>query len=119
VHVDFASSIQRDPLEASGILGPLAMASQLPEGRLGVVARIFSPTLLTAEVVLRWERDGQPLRQSRDGKTVTHRCGFRVWDALTYDDGRVPPGRYRVSVLADGRLLGSAEVDIAAEAPED
>ena len=111
-HVDFARAIQRDPLEASGILGHRVSTSDLTEGRLGVVARIFSPTRLTADVVLHWQRDGADVRQSRSVEIVSHRSGFRVWDALTFDDGQVPPGRYRVSVRADGRLLGSAEIDV-------
>jgi hypothetical protein len=115
--VDFAGEIQRDPLEARDILGRSVSTSDLAAGRLGVVARIFSPTRLAAEVVLHWEHDGSPVRQSRSVEIVPHRSGFRVWDALTFDGAPVPEGRYRVSVRADGRLLGSAEIEVTPARP--
>jgi len=117
--VEFAREIQREPLAAHGVLGVLVSTSALPAGRLGFVARLFAPTRLAAEAWLHWERDGVPVRESRRVEIVTHRTGFRVWDVLTFDDGRVPPGRYLVTVRADGRLLGSAEIEVTPPRPRE
>jgi hypothetical protein len=94
---------------------PLRLAAlALEPSALGVraTARIASPVSVPVDVTLRWEREGELLRTTRDIEITAHRGGFRVWDELSrarFDSGH--GGRVRVElVTATGQLLGRGTV---------
>jgi hypothetical protein len=108
--VVFAEAVDRGSLRVHGKLrGPIA-AAELGDGRLAAIVTVFAPTRSVAEVRLVWERDGDPLRESRLVEILGQEGGFRVWDAIVFPDGKAQIGRYRLSVYADGRLLGRGEL---------
>lgn len=111
--VVFAQDVDRVSLRVRDELhGPIA-AAELGDGRLAAMVTVFAPTRSVAEVRLEWERNGDQLRESRAVEIVGQEGGFRVWDALVFPDGKVQAGRYRLSVYADGRLLGRGEIVVS------
>ena len=82
-------------------------------GALAVLAEVFAPSALPANVRLEWWRDGELLRVSREVGITAHAEGFRVWDAWRPDSGSVLPGRYRVILRTDGRrVFGVARMTV-------
>jgi hypothetical protein len=80
-------------------------------GSLFVLAEVFAPTVVPTRVSIRWELDGEVVRESREVDIVAHRLGFRVWDAWAPEEGRIPPGRYdAVMVTRGARFFGSASL---------
>jgi hypothetical protein len=111
--VVFARAVEPDPLAVRGELeGPVSV-TDLPEHRVAAMVTIFAPTRLEAEVQLEWELDGEPLASSRPVEILGHAAGFRVWDAVRFREGKVLPGRYRLAVCIEGRLLGRRELVVA------
>lgn len=112
--VTFSSSLDRRSLETGPPLGPRATTAEVG-GELYALFEVFAPSAVPARVRIRWDRDGQRIRTSRDVEITAHDWGFRVWDAWGPGPGDVPPGRYRVSIrTTDGRIFGSAELTVAA-----
>ncbi len=100
----FARGVEPGTLEPSTPLGPSASAEELGSGGLVVVARVFAPSRLPARVVIRWRRDGEQLRSSREVAVTAHEVGFRIWDVLAPESG-LGPGLYEVEVLTGGGQL--------------
>jgi hypothetical protein len=101
--------------------GSLVLADTLPDpatlgqvgGALVVLAEVFAPSALPANVRLEWWRDGELLRVSREVGITAHAEGFRVWDAWRPDSGSVLPGRYRVILRTGGRrVFGVATITV-------
>jgi hypothetical protein len=97
---------------------PLRLAALAFEpSALGVraTARIASPVSVPVDVTLRWEREGELLRTTRDIEITAHRGGFRVWDELSRARlDAAQSGRVRVElVTATGQLLGRGTVHAA------
>lgn len=114
--VVFARAVDPDPLAVRGeLVGPVSVAD-LPEHRVAAMVTIFAPTRLQAEVQLEWELDGEQLARSRPVEILGHAAGFRVWDAVRFRKGEVSPGRYRLSVRVEGRLLGRRELVVTPRA---
>jgi len=82
-------------------------------GTLVVLAEVFAPSALPADVRLEWWRDGELLRVSREVAITAHAEGFRVWDAWHPTSGSVLPGHYRVVLRTGGRrVFGVATITI-------
>lgn len=106
----FASGIDRESLELPDTLDGSTAAAKVTEG-VFVLFEVFAPTVVPTEVNLRWERDGELLREGRSIDITAHELGFRVWDAWRPTGEAVVPGRYRVvmETRAD-RVFGAAEL---------
>ncbi|HUP50842.1 MAG TPA: DUF5924 family protein [Longimicrobiales bacterium] len=106
----FATGIERETLELSGVLARQADASDV-EGVLIVRARVFAPSAVPTQVSLDWKRDGQIIRTSREIEITAHDIGFRIWDSWRPEEGSVPPGRYEVVLRTPGhRVFGIAHL---------
>jgi hypothetical protein len=111
----FSSDIERATLLLSDTLADHATPAQVG-GRLVLVAQVFAPSDLPADVSLEWLRDGELLRVSREVGITAHAAGFRVWDAYRPESGDVPPGHYRVVMRTAGRrVFGVAGIIIDEE----
>jgi hypothetical protein len=104
--------------------GSLVLADALPDpatlgqisGVLVVVAEVFAPSALPANVRLEWWRDGELLRVSREVEITAHAQGFRVWDSWRPDSGSVIPGHYRVILRTSGRrVFGVATITVGSQ----
>jgi hypothetical protein len=108
----FATGIERGSLGLADTLADHATSTQVG-GRLVVLAQVFAPSALPANVQLEWWRDGEFLRVSREVEITAHAVGFRVWDAYHPETGAVPPGHYRVVMRTYGRrVFGVARITI-------
>lgn len=106
----FASGIDRERLALADTLSGSATASSVPEG-VFVLFEVFAPTVVPTEVHLRWERDGELLREGRTIDITAHELGFRIWDAWRPAGAALVPGRYRVVMETRGdRVFGAAEL---------
>ncbi len=106
----FASGIDRERLMLPDTLSGPTPVGSLPEGAF-VLFEVFAPTVVPTEVHLRWERDGELLREGRDIEITAHEQGFRVWDAWRPAGPALLPGRYRVVMETRGdRVFGAAEL---------
>jgi hypothetical protein len=103
-HATFASGIQPNTLTLADSL-PDPVPSAQAGAELFVVAEVFAPSNLPANVQLEWRRDGELLRVSREVGITAHAEGFRVWDGWHAPSGSVPPGRYRVVLRTSGRRV--------------
>jgi hypothetical protein len=101
--------------------GSHVLADTLPDpatlgqvsGALVVLAEVFAPSALPANIRLEWWRDGELLRISREVGITAHAGGFRVWDAWRPDSGTVLPGHYRVVLRTSGRrVFGVATITV-------
>jgi hypothetical protein len=101
--------------------GSHVLADNLPDpapleqlsGALVVLAEVFAPSALPANVRLEWWRDGELLRVSREVEITAHAEGFRIWDAWRPTSGSVPPGHYRVILRTSGRrVFGVATITV-------
>jgi len=101
--------------------GSHVLADTLPDpvpleqlsGTLVVLAEVFAPSALPANVRLEWWRDGELLRVSREVEITAHAEGFRIWDAWHPASGSVLPGRYRVILRTGGRrVFGVATITV-------
>ena len=102
----FATGIERETLELSGVLPRQADASDI-EGVLIMRARVFAPSAVPTQVSLDWKRDGEIIRTSREIEITAHDVGFRIWDSWRPEEGPVPPGRYEVVLRTPGhRVFG-------------
>ena len=106
----FASGIHRESLALPDTLAGSAPAAEVSEG-VFVLFEVFAPTVVPTEVTLRWERDGELLREGRSIEITAHELGFRIWDAWRPTGETIVPGRYRVvmETRAD-RVFGAAEL---------
>jgi hypothetical protein len=113
----FATDIDRASLVLADSLGPAIAASQLP-GRLVVLVEVFSPRVLPSRVHLEWRRGRETIRIAREVDIVAHESSFRLWDALSTDQGGLAPGRYQVIIrTAGGRWLGRAVLILTGDDP--
>ncbi len=91
--------LQRATFAAGIDPGSLVLADTLPDpatsgqvsAALVVLAEVFAPSALPANVRLEWWRDGELLRVSREVGITAHAESFRVWDAWRPDSGSVLP----------------------------
>lgn len=110
----FATGIERETLELSGVLARQADASDI-EGVLIVRARVFAPSAVPTQVSLDWKRDGEIIRTSREIEITAHDVGFRIWDSWRPEEGSVPPGRYEVILRTPGhRVFGIVDLLLVA-----
>ena len=88
----------------------------LDNGRLYVIAVVFSPGKLPVDVQLHFFRDGHLLRVSRVVELIAHDRGFRVYDVLRARSGAgFTPGKYEVEVwTGEGQLVGRRSVRVLA-----
>jgi len=108
--VTFASEFNRATLQAVGPIDGEFDSRALGSG-LVVLARVFAPSKVPARVALDWYLDDALVRTSREVEIVAHEGGFRLWDALRPEDGRLAPGYYRVVLRTAGdRLFGTASI---------
>ena len=106
----FSSGIDRERLALPDTLSGSTPAATVPDG-VFVLFEVFAPTVVPTEVNLRWERDGELLREGRDIDITAHEGGFRIWDAWRPTGPALVPGRYRVVVETRGdRVFGAAEL---------
>lgn len=107
----FAPDIDRETLALTD-----SVAGSVPAGVLGnrlvVLATVFAPSALPANVRVEWRRDGERVRISREIEIVAHGEGFRVWDAWVAPGEGVDPGRWEARLTTAGRLFGVAEIDV-------
>jgi hypothetical protein len=72
---------------------------------------VFAPTVVPAQVNLRWEFDGETIRDSRTIDITAHSGGFRIWDVWRPESGRIEPGRYEVILETQARrVFGTANI---------
>jgi hypothetical protein len=100
----FSSGIERSTLTPADSLTDNVTSAEVGES-LVVIAEVFAPSALPANVRLEWWRDGELLRVSREVGITAHAAGFRVWDGWHPASGPVPPGRYRVVLRTAGRRV--------------
>ncbi len=86
-------------------------AAELKNGRLYVVATIFSPEKIPARIQVRFLQKGKVLRASRISALTAHSGGFRIWDSLRLPANPVSD-LYRIEVWSSGQLLGKRDVRI-------
>lgn len=108
----FSATFDREELVPLEVLEDGAGTADL-DGAIFLLVEVFAPTIVPTQVSIRWERDGQVLRTSREVEIVAHELGFRVWDAWSSEAGGVPPGEYKATLVTrDERSFGSASVRI-------
>ena len=63
------------------------------------------------QVNLRWELDGEAIRETRTIEITAHSGGFRIWDAWRPESGRIEPGHYHVILETPARrVFGTATI---------
>ena len=108
--VAFAAGIDRESLELTVPLQDAVRSATLGDG-LYVRMQVFAPTAVPARVNLRWEFDGEPIRDTRMIEITAHSAGFRIWDAFRPESGRIEPGRYDVILETQARrVFGTATI---------
>lgn len=108
--VTFATGIHRDTLEATIPLQDEVRSVALDEG-LYIRILVLAPTVVPARINLRWELDGEPIRDTRKIDITAHSGGFRTWDVWRPESGPVEPGRYEVILeTKDRRVFGTASI---------
>ncbi len=108
--VTFAADIDRDSLEVTMPLQDEVRSAVLGDG-LYVRIHVFSPTIVPARVNLRWEFDGETIRDTRTIDITAHSGGFRIWDVWRPESGGVEPGRYHVILEMQARqVFGTATI---------
>lgn len=106
----FAADIDRETLEITIPLQDEVRSATLADG-LYVRIEIFAPTAVPAQVNLRWELDGEPIRDTRTIEITAHSWGFRIWDGWRPESGRIEPGRYDVILETQARrVFGTATI---------
>ncbi len=103
--VIFATTLDRRTLATPREWENEIPIEELRNGRLYVVATVFSPTRLPATLRIRFRLEGKTLRWSKDVTLVAHPKGFRIWDVLRASGGGVKAGLYEVEVWTDERQL--------------
>lgn len=107
----FARDVEPETLEPIDPLSGTVARSEVGGNRLAVIARIFAPRRLEAEIELRWLRDGKLLEVTRELAVSPHEIGFRVWDTVSSEQGPLPVGVYRVAVRTTrGQLVGRQDL---------
>jgi hypothetical protein len=108
--VTFAAGIDRETLEAIIPLQDEVRSVALDDG-LYVRILVFAPTVVPAQVNLRWEFDGDPIRDTRTIDITAHSGGFRIWDVWRPESGPIEPGRYDVILETQARrVFGTASI---------
>lgn len=108
----FSSGIDRETLVPTDTLGAEGELSRL-DGVLIVVMEVFAPSNVPTHLTLRWTRDGEIIRESREIEIVAHELGFRIWDSFRPDGAPLEPGLYEVVVRTrDDRLFGRAGIEL-------
>jgi hypothetical protein len=108
--VTFAAGIDRETLALSMPLQSEVSPATLDDG-LYVRIQVFAPTVVPAQVNLRWELDGEAIRDTRTIEITAHSAGFRIWDAWRPESGRIEPGRYKVILETPARrVFGTATI---------
>jgi hypothetical protein len=108
--VAFAAGIDRATLELTRPLQDEVRSATLDDG-LYVRIQVFAPTIVPARVNLRWEFDGETIRDTRTIDITAHSAGFRIWDAWRPESGPVEPGRYHVILETQARrVFGTATI---------
>ncbi|MDX1647337.1 MAG: DUF5924 family protein [Longimicrobiales bacterium] len=106
----FAAGIHRETLTPVDTLESEALSTEL-DGTIVALMEVFAPTAVPTSVTLRWKRDGEVIRESREIEILAHELGFRVWDAWRPETGDVRPGRYEVELsTSSGRIFGRVAV---------
>ncbi len=109
----FSNDIDRETLALGDTLDGTVSPERIGS-RLVVLVEVFAPGSVPTTVRLEWRRDGEIVKTSRDVSIVAHEWRFRVWDAWLPTGGRVPPGRYEVTLrTATGRIFGMTELEVA------
>jgi len=86
-------------------------AIEMKNGRLYVVATVFSPERIPARIQVRFLQNGKLLRASRISNLTAYRGGFRIWDSLKLS-AKPASDTYRIEVWSSGQLLGKRDVRI-------
>lgn len=108
----FASGIDRESLVPTDTLAAESELRRL-DGVLIVVMEVFAPSNVPTHITLRWTRDGEVIRDSREIEIVAHELGFRIWDSFRPEEGPLEPGLYKVVVrTSDHRLFGRADIEL-------
>ena len=108
--VTFAAGIDRETLEPIISLQDEVPSATLDDG-LYVRIQVFAPTAVPAQVNLRWEFDGEPIRETRTFEITAHSGGFRIWDVWRSQSGRIEPGYYEVILETQARrVFGTATI---------
>jgi hypothetical protein len=108
--VTFAAGIDRETLEPTIPLQDEVRSATLGDG-LYVRILVFAPAAVPAQVNLRWEFDGEPIRDTRTIDITAHSAGFRIWDVWRPQSGRIEPGRYEVILETQARrVFGTATI---------
>lgn len=111
-HAAFSSGIDRGTLQLADTVSDGVDVQRLSDG-LYVRMEVFAPAVVPTEVNLRWERDGEAIRDSRTIEITAHEGGFRIWDALRPETGALEPGLYKVILETRARrVFGIAEIRI-------
>lgn len=108
--VTFATGIDRESLELRIPLQDEVRSATLGDG-IYVLIQVFAPTAVPAQVNLRWEFDGESIRDTRTIDITAHSGGFRIWDVWRPESGPVEPGRYHVILEMEARqAFGTATI---------
>jgi hypothetical protein len=108
--VTFAAGIDRETLEPIIALQDEVRSVMLGDG-LYVRIQVFAPAAVPAQVNLRWEFDGEPIRDTRTIDITAHSAGFRIWDVWRPQSGGIEPGRYEVILETKARrVFGTATI---------
>jgi hypothetical protein len=108
--VTFAAGIDRETLEPIIPLQHEVGSATLGDG-LYVRILVFAPTVVPAQVNLRWELDGETIRDTRTIDITAHAGGFRIWDVWRPESGPIEPGRYDVILeMQARRVFGTATI---------
>jgi hypothetical protein len=106
----FGAGIDRESLELTEPLQDEVRSGTLGDG-LYVRMQVFAPTVVPAKVNLRWEFDGETIRDTRTIEITAHAGGFRIWDVWRPETGGIEPGRYHVILETQARrVFGSATI---------
>lgn len=109
--MNFAEYIDPHSLQLDYEVKGTASLRDIPSGRLVVRGAIFSPGALKVDAHMRFLRNGELYKTSRTLELVAHSGGFRVWEPLRPEHGRLLPGRYRVEIWThEGQLVGRGEI---------
>lgn len=83
LEVQYAGSFKPDTFTSPKFYRDAVPPGELVEGRLYIVARIFAPVRLPAQVTFQVSSNGKLLRESRVIDVPAHQKGFRIWYAVS------------------------------------
>jgi hypothetical protein len=113
--VRVTGELDRRTVRAAGDWESYIPIEELSSGHIYVVFTVFSPARIPATLRIRFLRDGETMRWSKNLTLVAHDKGFRIWDSLRAGPGGFKPGNWTTEVWTDeGQLVGRRHVRLLA-----